>query len=112
MLAYCRPEIVQMVLGGSLARRTAYSVTEPGRLAAELQRIRAAGVAMDKEEAALGLGCVAAPIVYGTNVVAAISVAGPVQNMNWTASAALVKGAARRIAIDLGAATAASLGGL
>jgi len=111
MLAYCRPEIVQMVLGGSLARRTAYSVTEPGRLAAELQRIRAAGVAMDKEEAALGLGCVAAPIVSGTNVVAAISVAGPVQNMNWTASAALVKGAARRIAIDLGAATAASLGG-
>jgi DNA-binding IclR family transcriptional regulator len=112
MLAFSRPDVVQRVLDGDLSRRTAYSVTEPGRLIAELQRIRKAGVAMDKEEAALGLGCVAAPIVTGANVVAAISIAGPVHHLDWAGSATLIREAARRIAIGLGADAAASLGGL
>jgi IclR family KDG regulon transcriptional repressor len=110
MLAYSRPEIVRQVLEGPLSRRTAYSATEPGRIAGELQRIRKAGVAMDKEEAALGLGCVAAPIVTGVNVVAAISIAGPVHQLDWAASAVLIREAARRIAISLGAEAAAALG--
>lgn len=112
MLAYSRPDTVREVLSAPLVRRTPFSVTEPGRIAAELQRIRKAGVAMDREEAALGLGCVAAPIVIGANVVAALSIAGPVQRIDWNGSAALVRGAARRIAVDLGADAAASVGGL
>jgi IclR family transcriptional regulator, KDG regulon repressor len=111
MLAYSRPDFVEQFLAEPMLRKTPYSVTEPGRLTTELQRIRQAGVAMDKEEAALGLVCVAAPIITGANVVAAISIAGPVHHVNWTGWAALVRDAARRIAIGLGADAAASLGG-
>lgn len=61
-----------------LARATANSVTERGRLEAVLTEVRALGYAVDNEEHALGLRCVAAPIFdeYG-QAVAAISVSGP-----------------------------------
>ncbi|MEC3917897.1 IclR family transcriptional regulator [Nocardia sp. CDC160] len=56
---------------------TRHSYTEPGRLRAELRRIRGSGFAVDREEAAAGLSCVAAPIRSGLGVVAAVSVAFP-----------------------------------
>ncbi|MCL5778062.1 helix-turn-helix domain-containing protein [Limibaculum sp. FT325] len=61
-----------------LSRATANSVTERGRLEAVLTEVRALGYAIDNEEHALGLRCVAAPVFdeYG-QAVAAISVSGP-----------------------------------
>jgi DNA-binding IclR family transcriptional regulator len=61
-----------------LDRITQYSITDPRRFLAELDRARKETVAYDFEESRLGLHCVAAPIrrADGT-AMAAISVAGP-----------------------------------
>jgi DNA-binding IclR family transcriptional regulator len=47
----------------------------PGLLRSYLQDVRMMGIAADREEAALGLACVAAPIFAGQQAVAAVSVA-------------------------------------
>ena len=44
------------------ARKTKYSIATPAQLAAELAKVRAHGVAFEREESLLGFGCVAAPI--------------------------------------------------
>ena len=43
-------------------RRTKYSISTGSQLAAELAKVRAHGVAFEREESLLGFGCVAAPI--------------------------------------------------
>ncbi len=64
-----------------LPRRTSRTITDPGRLAQELRRVRRAGYAIDDVENEEGIRCVAAPIRDHTGeVVAAMSVSG------WTVS--------------------------
>lgn len=65
-------------------RKTKYSIATGSQLAVELSRVRAHGVAFEREESLLGFGCVAAPI--GTpgedqEVIAAVSVCGPMNRM-------------------------------
>jgi DNA-binding IclR family transcriptional regulator len=60
-----------------LVRRTPYTITAKGLLARELAKIRSTGVAIDREESALGISCVAAPVMVDDSAVAAISVTGP-----------------------------------
>ncbi|MEO0821513.1 MAG: IclR family transcriptional regulator C-terminal domain-containing protein [Pseudomonadota bacterium] len=61
-----------------LARVTATTITERSRLETSLDEVRSLGYALDDEEHALGLRCVAAPLFdeHG-QAVAAISVSGP-----------------------------------
>lgn len=60
-----------------LAGRTEYTLTDPNAFRAELRRIRQDGIAYDRQEAALGLACVAVPIMGPSGrPVAALSVAG------------------------------------
>ncbi|KBZ61853.1 IclR family transcriptional regulator [Mycobacterium colombiense] len=66
------------------ARKTKYSIATSSQLAVELSRVRAHGVAFEREESLLGFGCVAAPI--GTpgedqEVIAAVSACGPMNRM-------------------------------
>ncbi len=65
-------------------RRTRYSIGSTAHLAVELSRVRAHGVAFEREEALPGYGCVAAPIGgpgEGDDGVAAVSVCGPMNRM-------------------------------
>jgi DNA-binding IclR family transcriptional regulator len=65
-------------------RKTKYSVCTSSQLTTELARVRAHGVAFEREESLLGFGCVAAPIgVPGEaeEVLAAVSVCGPMNRM-------------------------------
>jgi DNA-binding IclR family transcriptional regulator len=65
-------------------RRTKYSIASSAQLAIELSRVRAHGVAFEREESLLGFGCVAAPIGgpgEAQKVVAAVSVCGPMKRM-------------------------------
>ena len=103
LLAFSGASVTRQVLEGdaALVRRTPYSVTEPGRFDRELRRIRVEGVAMDREESALGLACVAAPILTTQGPVAGISVAGPVLNFDWMGASTVVRNAARHIAAGL-----------
>jgi DNA-binding IclR family transcriptional regulator len=62
-------------------RLTKYSIAGSSQLAAELAKVRAHGVAFEREESLLGFGCVAAPIGSPGEAVAAVSVCGPMNRM-------------------------------
>ncbi|SFO11346.1 transcriptional regulator, IclR family [Pseudonocardia ammonioxydans] len=100
MLAFSGRPAVQRVLTAGLERRTAYSIAEPGRLLQELERIRTSGTAFDHEEAALGLACVAAPILVGGRCLAAISISSATTRFNPAAIVPHVRRAAAGISAD------------
>jgi DNA-binding IclR family transcriptional regulator len=80
LLAYLPPEdLREVVRARGLAAYTPHTITDPGRLDAELARIRAQGYAVDNEEYDEGLRCIGAPIQDHTgHVVAALGIGGPV----------------------------------
>src|SRR3954447_15739769 len=63
------------------ARKTRYSITSRPQPNMELAKVRAHGVAFDREESLAGFGCVAAPIGGPGEAVAAVSVCGPINRM-------------------------------
>ncbi|ONM46668.1 IclR family transcriptional regulator [Nocardia donostiensis] len=70
--------------GGDLAqRRTKYSIATRAQLSTELDKVRAHGIAHEREESLTGFGCVAAPIGEIGEAVAAVSVCGPVDRMTF-----------------------------
>jgi DNA-binding IclR family transcriptional regulator len=62
-------------------RKTKYSISSSAQLAVELAKVRAHGVAFEREESLLGFGCVAAPIGGPGEAMAAVSVCGPMNRM-------------------------------
>ena len=62
-------------------RKTKYSISSSSQLAVELAKVRAHGIAFEREESLLGFGCVAAPIGSPGEAVAAVSVCGPMNRM-------------------------------
>lgn len=64
-------------------RRTKYSIASAAQLAADIAKVRAHGVAFDREESLPGFGCVAAPIGAPGEAVAALSVCGPMGRMHF-----------------------------
>lgn len=62
-------------------RKTKYSISSSSHLAVELAKVRAHGIAFEREESLLGFGCVAAPIGSPGEAVAAVSVCGPMNRM-------------------------------
>lgn len=79
MLANMRPEHVRLILDEhGLPGATSKTLTDAGALATELEKVRDAGVAVDDEEHAEGLRCVACAVLNESGApVAAISVSGP-----------------------------------
>jgi DNA-binding IclR family transcriptional regulator len=82
LLAFSSPEERAAALAGPLPRRTARSLGTLEALHRELDTIRERGYALDREEAAVGVSCVAVPIlpgpaVTGPGAIAAISVSYP-----------------------------------
>ena len=61
LLAYAPDEVREAVLT-DLSRVTPYTVTQPGRLLAELRRVRTEGYAQTSEEMSLGACSVAVPV--------------------------------------------------
>ena len=60
-------------------RHTRHTIVTPSALKAELVRVRRRGFAVDNEEVEEGLRCIGVPIRnYSGNVIASLSVAGPV----------------------------------
>ena len=106
LLAHQAPEMVKQVVEQGLKRYTASTITDPAVLMEELAAVRAKGYAIDDEEIEVGLRCVAAPIRnHSGRVIAAISVAAPVQRMtkkNVQTTAPTVVAAADAISRRLG----------
>ncbi|MHA3020664.1 IclR family transcriptional regulator [Mycobacterium sp. BMJ-28] len=65
------------------SRMTRFSIATGQQLAAELAKVRAHGIAFEREESLPGFGCVAAPIGTAGAAVAAVSVCGPMSRMNF-----------------------------
>jgi DNA-binding IclR family transcriptional regulator len=79
MLAYCDEDAPVDLQ----ARKTKYSICSSPQLAVELAKVRAHGIAFEREESLLGFGCVAAPIGGQGEAVAAVSVCGPMNRMRF-----------------------------
>jgi DNA-binding IclR family transcriptional regulator len=79
LLADLPDEEVRHILGGTgMAARTEHTITSPAAMLAELHDVRQRGYAIDNEERAYGVKCIAAPIRNDLGrVVGAISVSGP-----------------------------------
>ena len=86
MLLAGRPEAGARALlaRGPLERRTGRTLTDPEKVLAEIERTRSRGHAIDDEEGALGVCCLAVPIVTDPAAgqwAASISISGPVGEM-------------------------------
>lgn len=89
-----------------MPRLTPKTITTPSTLRAELERVRASGYAVDDEEHAVGLRCIAAPIFDETGeAIAAISASGPMARIveeRVASLGALVLEAASAISSEMG----------
>lgn len=78
MLAHMPEEFVKEYLSMPMIALTEYTITDPDALREELVRIRLRGYGIDDQENAIGLRCVAVPILARNgSVVGAMSVSGP-----------------------------------
>ena len=77
LLAFAGDEFAADALAGPLRRRTPKSLASPEQVRQQMDAIRASGFAVDREESADGLACVAVPIMVRDRAVAAVSVAFP-----------------------------------
>jgi IclR family acetate operon transcriptional repressor len=93
---------------------TPATLTDPATLRKELDRIRATGHALDNEEFAIGLTCIAAPLFDHTRrVVASLGIAGPAVRLageRLSRLAPLVREAAAGVSRALGAGASRALG--
>jgi IclR family transcriptional regulator, acetate operon repressor len=96
-----------------MPRLTVKTITTPSSLRAELERVRTVGYAVDDEEHAVGLRCIAAPVFDETgDVIAAVSTSGPMARILEDRIAqlgALVLEAARVISVEMGASPSRKL---
>lgn len=84
MTNYSDSEIDRYIEIRGLRQYTEHTIKDKGELLEELNRIRSQGFALDDEECEIGARCIAAPIFdYTKQVVACISVSGPVSRMTW-----------------------------
>lgn len=78
MLAHMPEEFVEEYLSMPMIPLTEYTITDPGQMREELVKIRLRGYAVDNQENAIGLRCVAVPILgRDGSVLGAMSLSGP-----------------------------------
>lgn len=102
LLAWSPPEVREAVLGTRLQRCSPRTVVNRTVLRGQLDEVMATGVAFEYEESAVGIICVAAPILdENDQALAGISVTGPVGRFQPARHASAVHAAAAGIAATL-----------
>lgn len=81
ILAESGDDVLEPFSTDLLPRKTKYSISTTSQLRTELNKVRAHGVAFDREESLAGFGCVAASIGTPGDAVGAVSVCGPMNRM-------------------------------
>jgi DNA-binding IclR family transcriptional regulator len=83
LMAHLPPDRLDEVLRGwKMPRKTPYTITDPAAMRAHLETVRGRGWAENVNEAEIGVASIAAPIRNARGeVVAAVSVAGPLQRL-------------------------------
>ena len=97
LLAFSTEKIVDEVISRRLERRTGRTIVVPELFRQELATVRTAHWALETEENVPGLRCVAAPIRGAGRAIAAVSVSGPVHQVDVSRVVPLV----RRCAADV-----------
>lgn len=104
LLAFSPPEVADEAIERGLQRRTPHTIVSPNVLRAQLNQARETGLAYEREESSLGLGCVAAPVFGpGNRLVAAISVTAPTSRYSPSSLASGVLSTTRALSRVLGA---------
>lgn len=85
ILAFLPEDEIDRALAGPLTPRTPQTVTDPTRIRAELEQVRASGIAVEFGQNEIAASCLGVP-VFGPNgeVIAAVSVSGPETRMATT----------------------------
>ena len=83
ILAYADGERGDVFGAGPVRPRTRYSIATAAHLRTELAKVRAHGIAFEREESLAGFGCVAAPVGEIGQAVAAVLICGPVDRMTF-----------------------------
>jgi IclR family acetate operon transcriptional repressor len=107
LLAHAPPERIERLLReAGLPAFTARTISDPGRLRAEMVETRARGWAIDDEERTEGMRCIAAPIFNEVREASAgVSISGPTVRVTHARAeefGALVRAAADRITRAIG----------
>lgn len=98
MMAFADPAVTDARIQAGLPRLTPRTIASPGALRRELEKIRTNGIAFDREESALGVLCIAVPILDPDGrAVAALSVTG-----RSTREVTRIAPAARTVGLTLG----------
>jgi IclR family transcriptional regulator, acetate operon repressor len=80
LLAHAWPEVREAYLRNHpLVQLTNATISDPAKFDRELARVRARGYAIDQEEYAAGISCVAAPVLHDGHVVASLAVSVPAE---------------------------------
>jgi DNA-binding IclR family transcriptional regulator len=102
LLAHAPPNVQAQVLERPLPRRCPRTITSAAVLRKQLETTSTTGTAYEYEESAVGIVCVAAPVVDGDgNILAAISVTGPVNRFLPERHADAVRAAAAEVSATL-----------
>jgi DNA-binding IclR family transcriptional regulator len=105
LVAYRPAADLRSIFGGRLVQFTPRTITTMAAMEEELLRVREAGVAIDDEEYASGLRCLAAPVRNQYGVVAAMGISGDLSLIKDEAIPRLrrlVQDAALRVSAQLG----------
>jgi DNA-binding IclR family transcriptional regulator len=109
LLAHAPAEQVEAVVRAGLRRRTPRTVIAAGLFQRELARVRETGTAVEYEESAVGIACVASPVLdAGGAAVAAVSITGRANRIDVMRLAPAVRTAALGISRSLPGASAIS----
>ncbi|MPY64197.1 IclR family transcriptional regulator [Streptomyces spongiae] len=102
ILAFSPPTLFADVVRNGLKPFTRHTVTSPGRLRAQLERIRAEGVATEAEEIRLGYSSMAVPVLSRqSTLVGALSITAPTYRMDRTGNTVALRAAALGISRSL-----------
>jgi DNA-binding IclR family transcriptional regulator len=102
VLAFGPPELLARTVEAGLTPRTRRTITDEDRLRAELDRVRAQGYAVDRQELVDGYGAVAAPVRLDGEVVAALSVVAPISRLEVAPFAVAVRRSAGELSRSVG----------
>lgn len=99
LLAHSDESLLHAVVEAGMPRRTPRTIVAPGVLRQQLAAIREQGVGYEREESAVGLCCVAAPVLGADDEpIAAVSVTGPTTRFRPESAAGAVRAAGAGIA--------------
>lgn len=81
LLAWSDAALLGRALDGEREIFTKHTVTARDALTREMEDVRRSGYAVDRQELIEGLVCVAAPVLAGSRLIGAVSVAGPADRL-------------------------------